>query len=296
MPEKIKSLKEVRQEKEKELVKEKANIPFPGWAAIEAEQRQEKPLIILTIRDADNNIVKVVNGKNKEGFNRVSWDLSYANRSGESLTVSRRGGNFFRGGGIMATPGTYSMTLSKIVDGKVIALADPQNFEVVPLREGTLKGASYDEINTFRVSFHAFQQDLKATRNVLSNNLKTIDAMGRALSSATNVPNELVTKLYTVKMQLLDLDKAMNGDDTKGEIGERSNPTPGDAGRLGRVALGNTYGPTASHISTFKRAVDQLAQIKIDIAKVTNETIPTLEKELKVAGAPWIEGQGLIDN
>jgi hypothetical protein len=97
-------------------------------------------------------------------------------------------------------------------------------------------------------------------------------------------------------MQLLDLDKAMNGDDTKGEIGERSNPTPGDAGRMGRMALGNTYGPTANHKAAFSRAVDQLAEIKLAIKKVNNETIPSLEKELKAAGAPWIEGQGLIDN
>jgi len=295
MPEKIKSLKEKRQEKEKELTKENASIPFPGWSAIEAETRQEKPAIMLTIKDANGSVVKVFKGSNKSGFNRVAWDLSYAERSGESLTPPRPGRNFF-GGGIMATPGTYSMTLSKLVDGKLTDLVAPQSFEVVPLGKGSLKGASYEEISAFRVAFQAFQQDLKATRNVLSTNLKMVDAMSRALRNATNVPNDLTTKLYNTKMQLLDLDKSMNGDATKSEIGERSNPTPRDAGRLGWVALGNTYGPTANHKATFKRAVDQLAELKIEIAKVTNETVPGLEAELKAAGAPWIEGQGLIDN
>jgi photosystem II stability/assembly factor-like uncharacterized protein len=295
MPDKLKSLKDVRKAKEKELTKQKASIPFPGWDAIEAENRQEKPSILLTIKDSDGNVVNVVKGTNKTGFNRVAWNLSYADRSGESLTPPRMGRNFF-GGGIMATPGTYSMTLSKVVNGKVTDLVGSQNFEVVPLGEGALKGASFADMNSFRLEYQAFQQDLKATRNVLATNIKVVDAMGRALGKAEKPTSELLTKLYDTKMQLLDLDKAMNGDDTKGEIGERSNPTPSDAGRMGRMALGNTYGPTANHKAAFSRAVDQLVEIKLAIKKVNNETIPALEKELKAAGAPWIEGQGLIDN
>jgi hypothetical protein len=291
----MKSLKEIRQEKERELAKQNAAIPFPGWEAIEAENRQEKPGIILTIKDVDGNVVNVVKGTNKEGFNRVAWNLSYADRSGESLTPPRRGRNFF-GGGIMATPGTYSVVLSKVVDGQVTDLAGPQNFEVVPLAEGALKGASYQEIQAFRIKFQSFQQDLKATNTVLATNIKTIDAMSRALSKANNPSKDLVTKLYRVKMELLDLDKAMNGDDTRGEIGERSNPTPRDAGRMGGVALGNTYGPTGNQIAAFNRAAEQLAELKVAIGKVTTETIPALAKDLKAAGAPWIEGQGLIEN
>ena len=86
-----------------------------------------------------------------------------------------------------------------------------------------------------------------------------------------------------------------NGDDTKGEIGERSNPTPNDAGMIGWVALGNTYGPTANHMAAFNRAKDQLAELKVEIKKVSDITIPAIENELKAIGAPWIEGQGLIE-
>lgn len=295
MPNKLKSLKEIRQEKEKELIKQNSNIPFPGWDAIESENRQQNPEIILTIRDATGNVVNVVKGTNKAGFNRVAWDLGYADRSGESLIPPRSGGNFF-GGGIMATPGKYSMTLSKVVDGQVTDLAAAQNFEVRPLGEGALKGAAYADISSFREKFQAFQQDLKATNNVLATNQKVIDAMGRALGKASKQSAELVAKLYSAKMQLLELDKAMNGDDTKGEIGERSNPTPSDAGMLAWAALSNTYGPTGNHKAIYERAVAQLAELKVEIKKVATETIPALEKELKAAGTPWIEGQGLIEN
>lgn len=94
----------------------------------------------------------------------------------------------------------------------------------------------------------------------------------------------------------MDLNKVMNGDETKGEVGERSNPTPNDGDMAGFLALVNTYGPTKNQKDAFNRAAKQLAGLKAEIEKVATETIPALEKDLKAAGAPWIEGQGLIEN
>jgi len=39
-----------------------------------------------------------------------------------------------------------------------------------------------------------------------------------------------------------------------------------------------------------------LAQVKEQLRDVTNNILPSLEKDLRNAGAPWIEGQGLIEN
>ena len=65
---------------------------------------------------------------------------------------------------------------------------------------------------------------------------------------------------------------------------------------MGRSALGTTYGPTANQKASFNRAVEQLAELKEVIKQIAEITIPDLEKEIKKAGAPWIEGQGLIKN
>jgi hypothetical protein len=296
LADKIKSMKETRQENEKKLTEQNTSIPFPGWESLEAEQRQEKPQILFTIKDGDGNVVNTVDGKNKKGFNQVSWDLSYANRRGERLSSSSGGGGFFGGGGVMATPGTYSVTMSKIVDGKATQLADPLNFEVVPLGEGALKGASYAEINSFREKYQAFQQDMTATNTELSKNMSTIEAMQRALMKATNPTDELVDRVHQTRKQLLDIDREMHGNETKDEIGERSNPTPGDGNRAGRVGLSTTYGPTANHKAAYERANNQLQEIKAKIKDVSENVLPQLGRDLKSAGAPWIEGQGLIDN
>jgi hypothetical protein len=62
------------------------------------------------------------------------------------------------------------------------------------------------------------------------------------------------------------------------------------------VALRNTYGPTGNKKAAFNRAKKQLSDIKSQLKTIVDTTIPAIEQDLKKAGAPYIEGQGLIKN
>ena len=48
------------------------------------------------------------------------------------------------------------------------------------------------------------------------------------------------------------------------------------------------------HQQSLEAGKSELAKIKQELAEIIEVTLPQLEKELKEAGAPWIEGQGLI--
>lgn len=290
MPNKIKSKKDLRKEKEK-----KGDAKFPGWDALEEESRQDVPSILLVIKDANGKVVNTVKGTNKKGFNRVSWNLSYPSKSGERLRAPR-GRRGFGGGGVMVTPGSYTVTLVKQMDGSQTVLQGPESFNVVPLLEGALPRKPYQEIDTFREATFAFQQDLTATNIELSKSQQTVDAMLRALKKATSPSNDLYSRLHDVKTALLDIDKELHGNPIKGEIGERSDPTASDGNSLGWRALGNTYGPTEEHKGLLRRVQSQLKKVKAKLTPIVNTTLPALENDLKRAGAPWIEGQGLINN
>jgi photosystem II stability/assembly factor-like uncharacterized protein len=289
MPKKLKSLKDIRKGKEK-----KGNTNFPGWDALEDEANQDGPSIYLIIKDANGKVVNRVKGKNKKGFNRVNWKLDYPRKSGERLAAPRAQRNFFGGGGIMATPGDYTVTLLKRVDGNTTVLQEPKAFKVVPMYDGTLKRKPFDEMNAFREEAFSFQQDLTATNLEMSNSLKLVDAMKRAAYKTSSTSDDLLQKINSARITLLTIEKELRGNKIKGEIGERSNPTPNDANRIGRMALSNTYGPTGNHRAALNRAKKQLSGIKSQLQNVTSNVFPTLEQELKKAGAPWIEGQGLI--
>ena len=289
----IKTLKGQRKEREKELTKAGEDIPFPGWDALEEETNQEKPKIVVTIRDKNGNMVNTIDGKNAKGMHRINWDLRYASKNGIRMGSSSPGRRFGNGG-FMATPGEYTATLSKVVDGKMMDLAGPVSFNVVPLRDGALPGSSTDELIAFREDMEQFQQDITATSTVLTNSQDKLNAMRRALARIEKDPKDLMPKLHSINEQLADLDRQMNGDPVKDEIGERSDPTPRNRMFVGFRALFSTYGPTQMHRESVEIGKRQLVAIKGELATIAEELIPQLEKELMDAGAPWMEGQGLI--
>jgi len=290
MADKIKSKRDIRKSNEK-----KGDAKFPGWDVLEQENREDGPSVVLIIKDSNGDVVNTVQGTNKKGFNRVNWQLNYPNKSGERLKTpgGRRG---FRGGGVMVTPGTYTVTLVKRVNGVNIVLQEPELFSVEPLFDGALPRKSYKEIDAFKDAAFAFQQDLTSTNIELSRSQQIIDAMLRALNKATSPSDVLFKQLNDVKIALLDIDKELHGDPIKDEIGSRTNPTASDGNSLGWTALGTTYGPTDEHKALLSRVQSQLKKVKTKLFPIVNSTLPELESALNNAGAPWIEGQGLIRN
>jgi len=287
LSDKMKSLKDIRKEKEK------TNTNFPGWEALEEETNQEGPEVLLIIKDAKGNMVNTVKGTNKKGFNRANWELNYPNKRGERLADK---GDGFGGGNILATPGRYTVTLVKRVNGITTTLQGPKEFKIVPLYDGALPRKSFDDMNQFREIVFAFQQDLRATNMAMERQLQKVAAMKRAANKTTTSNNSLLEEINDVRFTLLDIQKALQGDPVKGEIGERSDLNPNIGNRIAFTALSNTYGPTGNHKASLNRAKNQLQDIKAKLSALIDNTIPTLENRLKQAGAPWIEGQGLIKN
>jgi photosystem II stability/assembly factor-like uncharacterized protein len=287
LKENLKSMKAMRKEQEKELAKEDKDIPFPGWDTLEDEVRQEEPGIYLTVKDSDGKILRTIKGKNSKGINRVSWDLRLASREVERIDNPRGGGS-----SIKAVPGTYTVTLSKMEDGQWTDLAGPKEFEVVPLEEGSLPGASYEEIAAFQKEFFQYQEEVDVVRMELRKATRKVDALRRALSRAPEQPADLIARLHDARSQLNDLDKRMNGYDSKGEVGERSTTLTG-AGSIGYIALGSTYGPTGNHKKAMKRGQNTLAKYKTELTEMVNDLIPVLEKAVKEAGAPRLEDEGM---
>ena len=287
LSDKVKSLKDDRKKREK------TNTDFPGWDALEKEKNQDGPLVLIIIKDANGNIVNTIKGQNKKGFNRVNWRLNYPNKRGERL--SQRGDGIGTGN-IMVTPGTYTATLVKRVDGVTTELQGPQSFNVIPMYDGALLRKSYDEMNQFREAVSAFQQDLTATNMLMNQQMQKVSAMKRAANKTTAPNDELLRDINSARLELLAIQKELSGNPVKGEIGERSNPTANDGSGISWRAFGNTYGPTGTHKGLLQRVKNQLRDVKSKLKPISESKLPAIERRLKAAGAPWIEGQGLIED
>ncbi len=279
------TLKSLRQDAEK---KNKEEIGFPGWDALEEERQQEKPAIFLVIKDRKGKMINRVSGKSTKGFHRVSWNLRYASKNG--IALGKAGSQ----DGFLAPPGKYTATLFKKIDGIISELSGPQSFEVIPLRDGALPRIAQEKTAAFRVEVESFQQDLTASNLVLQRSLKKLAAMQTAMGRSTVRDASIDQRIHEIKEQLLDLDQAMHGNKAKTEVGQHTDPTPGSRAQQGFGALRTTYGPTPAHQAQLAIGQKQLNHIKAQLKPLVDEVIPALEVSLRAAGAPWIEGQGLM--
>jgi photosystem II stability/assembly factor-like uncharacterized protein len=289
----FKTKKAVRQEEEKDLVEKDKDVPFPGWSEMETERRQADPVIWLTVKDRDGNTVRRIEGPAQKGFHRVAWDLRYP--ANDAID--------FRGtldkedrGSMLSAPGEYSVTLLKQVDGAITVLSGPVTFEVERLRKGALEGADDEAVVAFWERIGALQRATSATSLVVSNSLKKVDAMRLALSRTPAAPGDLDKQLHELRESLLDLDEQLNGNRAKGQVGEKYNPTMRD--RLGFAAGGtrnSTYGPTPNLTNSLDIAYSDFKELSAKLETILNQQLPEMEKALRQAGAPWIEGQPLPD-
>ena len=281
------SLKKIRQEKEKSLIKENKNIEFPGWDEVEAERRQEDPIIWLTIKDADGSVVRKIKGKNKKGFNRASWDLRYP--SLRSMNLQRELPKEERSG-FMVLPGSYTVTLSKQIDGVITDLAGPKNFTVKRLYDGALKRADNEKQIAFTNEVTGLQKELTAATIKLNNTIKKVNVLQSAASKMSSDNSEVLEKIYSVKQRLLDLDENISGNKSKNEVGEKNNPTIMDRfyNAYGSSSR-STYGPTQTHLKSLEIAKKQFEEFKLKLKQMVSIEIPMVEKLIIDAGGPLVE-------
>ncbi len=287
--------REAERREREEALGAQADVPFPGWEELEAEEREQGPEVQVVVRDEAGTVINRVSGPTTPGFHRVAWDLRHSPQN--LVGLEEEPGGFGGGGfgefgsrGFMALPGAYTATLIRIEEGETTELAGPMPFEVVPLREGALPRASDETIASFRDEVEAFQQELARTNNLLDESIQKVEALQTALERAGSDDPGLASRLYDARLELLELNGALRGSEARDEIGERDPPTPGNRLSVGRRGLSTTYGPTELHRRTVEAGRGELAVIRSAVERMAEQVIPELERAVAAMGAPPVEG------
>ena len=287
------TMKGDRQKAEKDLAKAGKDVEFPGWDKITAEKREEGAQLWFTIKDAQGNIVQRFSERPKKGISRVNWDLSMLSKNPIPLAQRRGaagGGGFFRrGGGMMATPGTYSVTMSIEKDGEIKTLAGPESFEVKALWDGALPRKSDAEIKKFAEDIAQLMADVTNTGNDLDQAKNRIMAMETAAGRTEKEVPGIYKSIFDLKQQILDMDTKFNANGPQEEIGEKMDPTIRERMFVAFRGGMTTYGPTETHLQSMRIAREELTAFQAKLKDVISQEA-TLEKQLMAAGAPMIEG------
>jgi hypothetical protein len=226
----------------------------------------------------------------------VAWDLSYPSSRAIRSAEGRGGFDFFGGGGWMVAPGTYTVSMATVLDGRITSLDLTQSFEVKPYHPdgGALESAaSPAERTAFVRRLNELSGVSSAAEAKVDELANRVGAIRRALGESTMLEPELDAKARDLADRLTDLEVMLDGDPIKDRLGEPE--VPSISGRLSVADIGNRfslYGPTPTHLESVRIAEEQLGEVRAELDAVQAE-LAALEAELDQAGVPWTPGRDL---
>ena len=296
--ERLRTREATRQAEERRAARRGDDTPYPSWEDLDAEDREEAPEVFLTIRDSDGNIVNTAAGSTSQGIGRVTWNYRYPGYNPVTGGGGGGGGGGFGGGGSgpMALPGSYTVSLSKRVDGVVTELAPATSFEIAPMGQPAIPPQDRAAVLAFQRQTGELLRAVTGTQRAAAAAMDRISAMKQALDRWPAAAEALSDDTRAIERRLTDLQEALNGSRTRGS---RSEPEmPGIIGRVNQVVRGHwngMHGPTQTHREQFRIANDAFTALYPDLRQLIETNLPALEGRFESAGVPWTTGRALPD-
>jgi len=286
----IRTRHEQRLKREKPLQEAGEDTPYPGWAELITEGLEDDPAIVLTVKNASDEIIRHIEGPVTAGFHRVAWDLRYPS-SNPWAPKAKRQESRSDPVGVLVEPGTYTVHLNRRVDGKLQELNQAQSFEVNSIRQPTLQKATQNQ----RVAFSRRVDELK---RVVSGSVAAIDELVASIDAIKEsiIQSTADATLYESAVSISQRAQRLRDRLTINQARERMSdlgPVPIDH-RLGVAGYGmriSAYGPTENHARSLEIANEEFLEVRPALDRLIDEEFQALKEKLDSAGVPWTPGR-----
>ncbi len=285
----LKSLEDQRKEAEKKSGVTKDN--YPTTDAMRAEFEETAPQAVLTIRDDAGEVVRRMTVPHGKGLHRVAWDLRYPTYSPTSLTPRRQSPWGPPDAGPLALPGTYSATLTTLVNGEVEQVAESMEFEVVPLNLATFSADDRAAVLAFQQRAGRLQRAAYGAQRAMGEAQERINFLRQAILDTPDADLSDLSRIDDLQSKMNALRVAMNGDRTLGRLNEPSPETI--MSRISNI-VGDQWWvsspPTQTQRQQYGYAATEFATALADLQVIFGE-IAMLEADLENIGAAWTPGR-----
>ena len=258
------------------------DIPFPGWEALDDELNESKPEVVLVIKNSDGKTVTQLSAPYKKGITRVSWELNTKLTTAVKASAKRDYSSIQK----MVSPGIYTVSMFKRVEGVLTDLEQNQQFEVERIRKNTLSNPMASKHEAYYNSIAELTKKVNVYQNKFDKANTRVKAYQKNLNYISNQRASLTKEVYELVATMNSLEREIGGSPSKEEIGEKDNVSLFSSLYSSRGGwYPNSYGPTELHMKSFKVATElfQRLQPKIDTYL---EKVNAVGKKMEVAGAP----------
>ena len=284
----LKTDKSKRVAKDSRLKSQGKDVFYPSWEELKAEDREVSPRTVITIRNSDGEVVSRLRGPTSKGVSRVTWGHR---RTGLGPISTGRGGF-----GPFAIPGTYTVSMSKIVDQEETELFAPVEFNVEPIGWNDVDMAQRKMFLDFYKQIGKLQTSIQAAQYALQESQQRLEYIKQAVEVTAGLDDSMRAEVRNAELLLMDINEAFNGDPTKPRRQE-----PGYPGLMDRLntAVRGSYsvitGPTNTHRKCYEIAEQEFSELMPKIRQLIEKDIPRLNKKLEDAGAKWTPGRKIPD-
>ena len=289
LPEDLMTRKAARRKRERARLEKGEDNPYPSWEALEREDREKAPAIVLTVRDDASKVVRRVVGPARRGFHRVAWDLRHPPVDPVDLGPAEDRPPWFEPPvGPLALPGTYTVELAQRVDGKMTALGKPRRFVVKPLDQGSpLVTKDREALSRFQTKTARLWRTALGAEQSLKELERRLAHVEAALDRIAGAEAPLRERARRIEEEAKDLEAALVRERTRSA---RNEPAPWSIKqRLSSIVFGHWRSQasvTKTHAQAYAIAKEALAEAVAKL-KTLHEQLADLEQELEEAGAPW---------
>jgi len=288
-----KTKKQLRHEQEKKLFEQGKPIPQPSNQDLTEEKEEVLPYLMVTIRDAQGDIVRTCTEKPEQGIQRYYWDLKYEqpNALGRTETFDP----FKKSeGGIFVLPGSFSVEFSLVHQGKVTLLGQPQKFEVKPLNTTTLPAENRPEMVAFQKEMSQMTKTFNGTIALCKDLKMEVKAMKQAAITLPNATGLLVQNLDTVFKVLTDIEFQLFGTAPKAsweEVPPAEFPLYLRLNSIIEAQITSTSAITETSKMSFEVLKQDFPPVLEQLTKLVQQTLPELRSTLDKMGAPYTPGR-----
>lgn len=285
-----KTLKDERQEAEKEKEKNgEANV-YPTLEELRAEKREEKVQLIWVITDAEGNPVRRLFSTPQQGTQRMTWNLRLPSTNPIRLKKFKPGRYSNPDEGPLVTPGTYQVTVYLEDNGEITELVPSSNFEVKLLENQILANPSQEENLAFAQRMMEINRKISGTASMYVENEERLKFIKAAIIQAPNADLTLLKEVNALEEMAEEIRIKMWGDGLKSSL--EIETAPSIAGRVGTVnyqRYGTTAAPTTTQQNDIAIAEEDYAALRSTI-ETYMARVAALQEKLNTANIPYTKG------
>ena len=287
---KLKTSKEIRQAKEKELAKDGKDVYYPTLKELTDEDNEEKPYLLFIIKNERGEAIRKVKTSPKSGINRISWNYRLATTSPIKLSAGEVGRYSMADDGPLALPGTYSVELFESSNGKISLLHEAVKFEIKPLNNQTLLAKDKAAVLAFQNKLAELRRRVSGASRLISDMNNTLKYLKAATQNYPSVPLEIMSEIKELENVMIGIEVKMYGD---GSRSKREFETyPGISSRIGTAVYQlwhTTTAPTTTQIQGYEIAKEEFEPVMISLKEVL-QRIDEIESKMTKYGVPYTPG------